>query len=82
MNRHARCVVDLLDGLDIDRAHFVGNSWMVGGTFAALYPDRVNRAVLMNCTASKAGVAQKIQYAAMLWPAKSPLWSTSSSQAA
>jgi 3-oxoadipate enol-lactonase len=65
----ARCVVDLLDGLDIDRAHFVGNSWggMIGGTFAARYPDRLNRAVLMNCTASKAGVAQKMQYAAMLW---------------
>lgn len=65
----ARCVVDLLDGLGIDRAHFVGNSWggMIGGTFAALHPDRLDRAVLMNCTASKAGVAQKVQYAAMLW---------------
>ncbi|WP_082947486.1 alpha/beta fold hydrolase [Mycobacterium sp. E2479] len=65
----ARCVVDLLDGLGIDSAHFVGNSWggMIGGTFAALYPDRLNRAVLMNCTASKAGVAQKMQYAAMVW---------------
>ncbi|MCA2241289.1 alpha/beta fold hydrolase [Mycobacterium sp. WUMAC-067] len=68
----ARCVVDLLDGLGIDRAHFVGNSWggMIGGTFAALHPDRVDRAVLMNCTASKAGVAQKVQYAAMLWLAQ------------
>ncbi|OMC27048.1 alpha/beta fold hydrolase [Mycobacterium colombiense] len=65
----ARCVVDLLDGLDIDRAHFVGNSWggMIGGTFAALYPDRLHRAVLMNCTASKAGVAQKIKYADLVW---------------
>lgn len=65
----ARCVVDLLDGLGIDRAHFVGNSWggMIGGTFAALHPDRLDRAVLMNCTASKAGVVQKVQYAAMLW---------------
>lgn len=64
----ARCVVDLLDGLGIDRAHFVGNSWggMIGGTFAACYPDRLYRAVLMNCTASKAGVAQRVQYGAML----------------
>ncbi|BBY39546.1 putative hydrolase, alpha/beta fold protein [Mycobacterium mantenii] len=64
----ARCVVDLLDGLAIDTAHFVGNSWggMIGGTFAALYPDRLNRAVLMNCTASKAGVAQKVQYAVLV----------------
>lgn len=65
----ARCVVDLLDGLDIDRAHFVGNSWggMIGGTFAALYPDRLHRAVLMNCTASKAGAAQRMQYAGLVW---------------
>ncbi len=65
----ARCVVDLLDALDIDKAHFVGNSWggMIGGTFAALHPDRLNRAVLMNCTASKAGVVQKMRYGAMVW---------------
>ncbi|WP_197514409.1 alpha/beta fold hydrolase [Mycobacterium sp. E342] len=64
----ARCVVDLLDGLGIDKAHFVGNSWggMIGATFAARYPDRLDRAVLMNCTASRAGVVQKAKYAAML----------------
>jgi 3-oxoadipate enol-lactonase len=64
----AHCVVDLLDGLGIAKAHFVGNSWggMIGGTFAALYPDRIDRAVLMNCTASQAGFAQKVKYAAML----------------
>jgi 3-oxoadipate enol-lactonase len=64
----ARCVVDLLDGLGIDKANFVGNSWggMIGATFAAGYPERLERAVLMNCTASKAGFAQKVQYAAML----------------
>jgi 3-oxoadipate enol-lactonase len=64
----ARCVVDLLDGLGIAKAHFVGNSWggMIGATFAADYPDRVEKAVLMNCTASKAGFAQKMKYAAML----------------
>ncbi|WP_432206443.1 alpha/beta fold hydrolase [Mycobacterium paraffinicum] len=64
----ARCVVDLLDGLGIDKAHIVGNSWggMIGATFAARHPDRLDRAVLMNCTASKAGVLQKVKYAAML----------------
>ncbi|WAJ47528.1 alpha/beta hydrolase [Mycobacterium sp. Aquia_216] len=64
----ARCVVDLLDGLGIDKAHFVGNSWggMIGATFAAQHPGRLERAVLMNCTASKAGVPQKVKYAAML----------------
>ena len=64
----ARCIVDILDGLSVQRAHFVGNSWggMIGGTFAAAYPDRVGRAVLMNCTASAAGVRQKIEYGFLL----------------
>jgi 3-oxoadipate enol-lactonase len=64
----ARCVVDILDGLGIDDAHFVGNSWggMIGGTFAATYPDRVRRAVLMNCTASPAGARQKVEYGILL----------------
>jgi 3-oxoadipate enol-lactonase len=61
----ARCVVDILDGLGIDRAHFVGNSWggMIGATFAATYPERIGRAVLMNCTAGRASVRQKVQFA-------------------
>jgi 3-oxoadipate enol-lactonase len=64
----ARCVVDLLDGLGIDKAHFVGNSWggMIGATFAARHPSRLDRAVLMNCTASSAGFPQRVKYAAML----------------
>ena len=30
----ARCVADILDGLGLDKAHFVGNSWggMIGAT--------------------------------------------------
>jgi 3-oxoadipate enol-lactonase len=68
----ARCVVEILDGLGIERAHFVGNSWggMIGGTFAALFPDRIGRAVLMNCTASPAGARQKLEYGALLHMAK------------
>jgi len=64
----ARCVVDILDGLGVDRAHFVGNSWggMIGATFAATYPDRIGRAVLMNCTAGRAGIRQKVQFAMLL----------------
>jgi 3-oxoadipate enol-lactonase len=64
----AQCVVDVLDGLGIERAHVVGNSWggMIGGTFAATYPDRVGRAVLMNCTASAAGTRQKLEYGLLL----------------
>ena len=68
----ARTIVDMLDGLGIERTHFVGNSWggMIGGTFAATYPDRIGSAVLMNCTASPAGLRQKIEYGLMLRMAK------------
>jgi 3-oxoadipate enol-lactonase len=64
----ARCIVDILDALDIERAHFVGNSWggMIGGTFAASHPDRIGKAVLMNCTASTAGRWQKLEYGVLL----------------
>ena len=64
----ARCIVDILDGLGVQRTHFVGNSWggMIGGTFAAAYPDRIGSAVLMNCTASPAGARQKIEYGLLL----------------
>jgi 3-oxoadipate enol-lactonase len=60
----ATCVAQLLDALNIDKTHFVGNSWggMIGGTFAALFPDRVGVSVLMNCTASAVGIWQKIEY--------------------
>ncbi|MDT5109318.1 MAG: 3-oxoadipate enol-lactonase [Mycobacterium sp.] len=63
-----QCIVDVLDGLDVERAHFVGNSWggMIGGTFAATHPDRIGKAVLMNCTASAAGRWQKLEYGALL----------------
>jgi 3-oxoadipate enol-lactonase len=68
----ARCVADILDGLGLDRANFVGNSWggMIGGTFAASYPDRIGRAVLMNCTAGTAGLRQRAQFAILLRLAK------------
>ena len=63
-----RCIIDILDGLGVQRTHFVGNSWggMIGGTFAATYPDRIGSAVLMNCTASPAGARQKIEYGFLL----------------
>jgi 3-oxoadipate enol-lactonase len=63
----ARCVVQILDHLGVERADFVGNSWggMIGGTFAALHPDRIGSAVLMNCTASPAGPWQKVEYTAL-----------------
>ena len=68
----AQTIVDVLDGLGIERTHFVGNSWggMIGGTFAATHPDRVGRAVLMNATASAAGGWQKVEYGVLLRTAK------------
>jgi 3-oxoadipate enol-lactonase len=68
----ARSIVDMLDGLGIERTHFVGNSWggMIGGTFAAMYPDRIGSAVLMNCTASPARLRQKFEYGLLLRMAK------------
>lgn len=68
----ARCIADILDGLEVRQAHVVGNSWggMIGATFAATYPDRVGHAVLMNCTASAAGRWQKLEYGALLQAAR------------
>lgn len=68
----ARCVADILDGLGLDKAHFVGNSWggMIGATFAAAYPGRVGGSVLMNCTAGRAGLRQKVEFAILLQVAK------------
>jgi 3-oxoadipate enol-lactonase len=68
----ARCIADILDGLEVRRAHVVGNSWggMIGATFAATYPDRISSAVLMNCTASPASARQKFEYTTLLKAAK------------
>ncbi len=68
----SRCVADILDGLGLEKAHLVGNSWggMIGATFAATYPDRVGGAVLMNCTAGRASLRQKVEFAILLQAAK------------
>ncbi|GAA0367502.1 alpha/beta hydrolase [Actinoallomurus spadix] len=65
---NVRCITQILDHLQIDTTHFVGNSWggMIGGTFAARCPDRVGHAVLMNCTGSAAGRRQKLEFALLL----------------
>ncbi len=67
-----KCIVDVLDELGIERVHFVGNSWggMIGGTFAARHPERIGKAVLMNCTASPAGLRQKLEYGLLLQMAR------------
>lgn len=60
----AQAIVQILDALGIERCDYVGNSWggMVGGTFAARHPDRIGRAVLMNATASPAGLRHRIEF--------------------
>lgn len=54
----------LLDALGVRDCVLLGNSWggMMGGVFAALYPERLRAAVLMNCTASAVGPAQQLEY--------------------
>ncbi len=68
----ATVIEQVLDQFGVPRAHVLGNSWggMVGGTFAALHPDRVGVSVLLNATASAAGRRQQIEYAAMLRAAR------------
>ncbi|MGW4096268.1 alpha/beta fold hydrolase [Mycobacterium sp. NPDC004974] len=68
----ADTVAEILDGVGVERTHFVGNSWggMIGGTFAASHPNRIGRAVLMNCTASAAGRRQRFEYGLLLRAAK------------
>ena len=63
----AECLSQILDHLGIKDCILLGNSWggMMGGVFAALYPQRTRAAVLMNCTASAAGWRQKLDFRLM-----------------
>lgn len=63
----ALCLTQILDALQVPDCVLVGNSWggMMGGVFAALYPQRTRAAVLMNCTASAAGLRQKLEFIAL-----------------
>jgi 3-oxoadipate enol-lactonase len=63
----ALCLVQILDALKLPDCILLGNSWggMMGGVFAALYPQRTRAAVLMNCTASAVGWGQKLEFLAM-----------------
>jgi len=60
----AQVITAIVDDLGVEKVHVIGNSWggMIGGTFAALHADRVGVSVLMNATASPAGVRQKFEY--------------------
>ncbi|MES2489316.1 MAG: alpha/beta fold hydrolase [Pseudomonadota bacterium] len=67
MDDCARCLVQILDALQIQDCVLLGNSWggMMGGVFAALYPERARAAILMNCTASAVGWSQRFEFLAM-----------------
>lgn len=58
------CIIQILDAVNCQKVYFVGNSWggMIGATFAAKFPERIYSAVLMNCTASAAGIRQRIEF--------------------
>jgi 3-oxoadipate enol-lactonase len=60
----AVCVIQVLDHLEINNCVIVGNSWggMTGALVAALFPHRVEAAVLMNCTSSSSGWYQALKY--------------------
>jgi 3-oxoadipate enol-lactonase len=64
----ALCLTQLLDALALRDCVLLGNSWggMMGGVFAALYPERTRAAVLMNCTASAPSLRQKLEYEAVV----------------
>ncbi|MPQ97048.1 alpha/beta fold hydrolase [Modestobacter sp. I12A-02628] len=68
----ATALRQVLDHLDHEVAHVLGASWggMVGGTFAALNPDRVGSCVLLNATATAAGRRQRLQIATLLRSAR------------
>ncbi|WP_327637575.1 alpha/beta hydrolase [Kribbella sp. NBC_00482] len=64
----AEVILAIIDDLQVEKVHLIGNSWggMIGGTFAALHPDRIGIAVLMNATASPAGRRQKVEYGVLI----------------
>jgi 3-oxoadipate enol-lactonase len=64
----ALCLTHILDALGLRDCVLLGNSWggMVGGVFAALYPEHTRGAVLMNCTGSAASLRQKLEYESLV----------------
>lgn len=64
MDDCAEVLREILDALDLPDCVLLGNSWggMMGGVFAAMYPERLRAAVLMNCTAASVGLKQKLEF--------------------
>ena len=57
------CLVAVLDALGIDRCLLVGTSWgaLLGSVFAALYPERLHGAVLINGSATPPSASEVAQ---------------------
>lgn len=64
MDDCATVLREILDALALPDCVLLGNSWggMMGGVFAAMYPERLRAAVLMNCTAAAVGWKQKLEF--------------------
>lgn len=64
MDDCAAVLREILDALDLPDCVLLGNSWggMMGGVFAAMYPERLRAAVLMNCTAAPVGLRQRFEF--------------------
>jgi pimeloyl-ACP methyl ester carboxylesterase len=72
-----RFVPDLLDALELDKAHLVGSSH---GSYIALvaslrYPDRVDRTIHMGCPGFVEGMAVSAMDRLILWPGMAWLFS-------
>lgn len=61
----ATCLREILDELGIDDCVLLGNSWggMMSAVFAATHPSRLRGAILINSTASKATLLNKVEMA-------------------
>lgn len=60
----ATALREVLDAMALPDCALLGNSWggMTGGVFAAMYPERLRAAVLMNCTAAAASGKQRLEF--------------------
>ncbi len=68
MEQCADALLELQDKLALERIVLIGNSWgaMLGAVFAARYPERIEAAVLINGTAAKAPLKQRLEFRVMV----------------
>lgn len=68
MEQCADALLECMDAWAVDRAVLVGNSWgaMLGAVFASRHPERIDAAVLINGTAAKAPLKQRLEFRLMV----------------